>query len=199
MIGKVSIKLIGHDRNLMFRTNVWSFIQHGAISTRLANKQTSHNFRLGYENNWQCCFLYILWEPDPFLISVFLWFIIDGANEYSLWLTVATVTLPMLGSPLCVLIDGTYQTQRPLIKGGQPGRGAVLFFFRDPKLLAGTFVRSEYQKLKYVHSRLPFFLLLTAFPFFRGRHSESLFSILPYFWCLPLWHQLSACPPLLHP
>ena len=43
----------------------------------------------------------------------------------------------------------------------------------------------------------PLLLLLTAFPFFRGRHSESPFSILPYSWCLPLWHQLSACPPLL--
>ena len=29
-------------------------------------------------------------------------------------------------------------------------------------------------------------LLLTAFPFFRGRHSESPFSILPYSLCLPL-------------
>ena len=42
-------------------------------------------------------------------------------------------------------------------------------------------------------------LLLTAFPFFRGGHSESLFSILHCSLYLLLWHQLSACPHLLRP
>ena len=45
--------------------------------------------------------------------------------------------------------------------------------------------------------------LLVSLPFglslFRRRHSESLFSILPYFRYLLVWHQLSACPPSLHP
>ena len=63
------------------------------------------------------------------------------------------------------------------------------------KLGAGDILQFWFMKLKKaIISSSPY-----GFSLSRRRHSESPFSILPYSLCLPLWHQLPACPPSLRP
>ena len=88
-------------------------------------------------------------------------------------------------SPMCAEIVGNSRShcssgsadQREMV-------GTMAFFICCGKIFTGEIERLLCKK----DARS--LLLLTAFPFFRGRHSESLFSILPYSLCLSLWHYL---------